>query len=195
MWYLLMGSGLESTTLISCFFGRNNPLDFQQHDETFGYGHYSSMGWPWTHHQKSDETRAAGASIVPASLGGGIGDDKELVWEIYLEVLSNIQLLLNVFEPTDKVPSSHDLTCQRFTRFTNFTRGLNELLGDSYWNFHKFLSTVEQNCRTRRVIPLNEQCMHRSLLISPGILLMFQWWRLLRISVCYISYIPLMIIH
>ena len=46
----------------------NNPLTFQQHDETFGHGHYSSMGWPWTDRQMSDDTISDGPCISGINL-------------------------------------------------------------------------------------------------------------------------------
>ena len=30
------------------FLGCNSPIAFQQHDVTFGHGHFSFLGWPWT---------------------------------------------------------------------------------------------------------------------------------------------------
>ena len=42
-----MSPGSAYTILIVLFLGCNNPLAFQQHDETFRYTHYSSMVWPW----------------------------------------------------------------------------------------------------------------------------------------------------
>ena len=48
----------------------SNPLTFQQHDETFGHGHYSFMRWPWTRQQVSDEPGADGSSLVPVCQHG-----------------------------------------------------------------------------------------------------------------------------
>ena len=54
-----------STTLIILFRGCNNPLAFQQHNETFGHGHYSTMGWPWTHQKMLHETGVDSSSLLP----------------------------------------------------------------------------------------------------------------------------------
>ena len=43
----------------------NNPLTFQQHDKTFGQGHYMFYGLPWCGQQMSDDTSEDGSSLGP----------------------------------------------------------------------------------------------------------------------------------
>ena len=92
--YLLMSPGSVSTALISCLWDAK----IHWHEETIGHDHYSSMGWPRTHQQISNETSADGSGMVVGCQNcGSFYDDQGLVWGIYLDVLSDIQLLPNVF--------------------------------------------------------------------------------------------------
>ena len=84
--------------------GYNNPLAFQEHDGKLAHVHYSCRGWLWTHQQTVQEISADGPSFtdcVPTC--GGSGDGQESVWDIGLDVLSDSQLLLNIYRPCGQI--------------------------------------------------------------------------------------------
>ena len=81
--------------------GCNSPLVSHQHADELGHNHHSGKGWTWTHLQISYETSADGSSsgaYVPIRWVSG--DDHESVWGIWLDILSDTKLLLNVFGPS-----------------------------------------------------------------------------------------------
>ena len=111
------------------FLGCNSPLVSHQHADELGHDHHSGKGWTWTHQQISHETStdgfSSGACVPIRDIGG---DDHESVWGIWLDVLSDTQLL-PVFGPCGQ---KHDVqfawsalpwfSTMRETCFSSFIR-------------------------------------------------------------------------
>ena len=89
---------LASLLSCKCWFPQlQKALAFQQQDEKLRHAHWS---WLWTRRQIAHKTNTDGSSCgacVPIYHGGG--DGQESVWGTGLGVSSEIQLLLNIFEP------------------------------------------------------------------------------------------------
>ena len=69
----------------------------QDIERIHGHDDQSSIGWPWTHHRISHGTGADGSSFEAClATCGGSSYDQGSVWGIFLDVLSDIQLIINV---------------------------------------------------------------------------------------------------
>ena len=80
--------------------GSKHLLAIQKTIKKLKHTNYSCRCWLWPHQQIAHETSAAGSSsgaCMPIYSGGG--DGQKSLWGISLDVLSGIQLLLNIFGP------------------------------------------------------------------------------------------------